>query len=250
MSNVIQVPELTADEKARDRATEIKGDLPEPNKYVAEKNKFDKRGNLIDEETILKEQRKRDIALGKIKKEDLTEDDYEDPNFFKAQQKDSDSISSSGQIPSTTNAEMANIPLTVSGDSSEVRNPSEPHPLVAEVKLLKEQAKEAQGKTESEINPPKEETENEINPPKEDEKSDDSSEKSETLIQGESIIPAEGKSIEPSVEERSDDSEKGEKIDSVESIPTEPAQEVSESPEVNQAEKTEEVPQVSKKNKR
>jgi hypothetical protein len=76
--------EMTQEEKdkAAFEATDIKGQFPEPTAQKAEREKFDKKGNLIDEAGIEYQKRQRDILLGKIKP---TVDDYEDPNFAKAQ---------------------------------------------------------------------------------------------------------------------------------------------------------------------
>lgn len=60
---------MTEREKAIDAATEIKGKMPAPDAYKAEQAKWDSKGHLIDKDEIEKEQRQRDLALGKVEPE-------------------------------------------------------------------------------------------------------------------------------------------------------------------------------------
>lgn len=65
-------------DKEMERKTAIVGNMPDRDTYAKENAKWDNQGNLIDEDEIAKEQRERDIILGKIKP---TIEDYHDKEF-------------------------------------------------------------------------------------------------------------------------------------------------------------------------
>lgn len=106
---IIEVPEMSEIEKARDKATEIVGQKPPKTAYERERAKYNSRGVLIDAEEIEKEQRLRAVLLGKVKPE---KEDFESENFFKANQSGSN-LPSSGQLPPTTRNDVQPVPVHV-----------------------------------------------------------------------------------------------------------------------------------------